>query len=400
MEQTADSKAHEIADFFQSFTADQSKAFEEICQSIHNGDDHVLEGFAGTGKTYLCQGLEYEFPDIIFTAPTNKAVKVLEEKTGAVCTTIHKLLKLKLDKGKLVQHGTPELRGIVAVVVDECSMVSEEIMKLIELYIPCGLPVIYIGDPAQLPPVHEELSRSFETKNKSRLDKIVRQAEGNEIIAFSKRIREETFDVDEIPTDAKAIKIQPYKKRFKLMEHAVGKDTIYCAWTNKTVYRMNFYLHKFLYGKDSTDFCKGEEIVLAAPLIDNITGEILAGNGDTFIVKDIKKSSYRGYECWEIHTENAGFVIRTPTREGKIKIDEKLDEWVRKKAWYDFYRLKETFADVRHTYAFTCHKLQGTTVKNVVIDVPDMLKNRDCDELDKLLYVAVTRASNKAIFLI
>jgi len=88
-----------------TLTSDQQQAATEILDSVDKGENHVLMGFAGTGKTYLTQYLGNALKDknCAFVAPTNKAVKVLEENMpNHICTTIHKMLNLKLDKGKLL----------------------------------------------------------------------------------------------------------------------------------------------------------------------------------------------------------------------------------------------------------------------------------------------------------
>src|SRR5690606_37812706 len=69
---------------------DQLKAFMEIINFFENTDDEVdafvLEGHAGTGKTYLVKRLleyvtnRYPRRRVAITAPTNKAVKVLHER--------------------------------------------------------------------------------------------------------------------------------------------------------------------------------------------------------------------------------------------------------------------------------------------------------------------------------
>jgi len=66
----------------------------------------------------------------------------------------------------------------------------------------------------------------------------------------------------------------------------------------------------------------------------------------------------------------------------------------RSKAWNDYYELKAKFADFRPPFACTVHKSQGSTIENVFIDVDDI---RGSNIINKLMYVAVTRASNNTI---
>lgn len=59
---------------------------------------YVLQGFAGTGKTtsvrQLLDKLDIPLSRIALVAPTNRAAKVLQNKTGLHCTTIHRLIYL------------------------------------------------------------------------------------------------------------------------------------------------------------------------------------------------------------------------------------------------------------------------------------------------------------------
>ena len=43
-------------------------------------------------------------------------------------------------------------------------------------------------------------------------------------------------------------------------------------------------------------------------------------------------------------------------------------------------------------YAITCHKSQGSTIQNVFVDMKDIFKRRDAEELRQLQYVALSRA--------
>ena len=65
----------------------------------------------------------------------------------------------------------------------------------------------------------------------------------------------------------------------------------------------------------------------------------------------------------------------------------------RKKAWAQFFDMKNTYADIRPTYSVTVHKSQGSTFEVAFIDLDDISKNSNALEVARLLYVAMTRAS-------
>jgi hypothetical protein len=175
-----------------------------------------LYGYAGTGKTTLITEMIYSLlknnyiNSIAFTAPTHKAVNIMKSKfrhdllrltelktkkpaehkeplsyhletlrrAGITIefTTIHGLLnyttELNTEGVRTFSKGeSSKLRLYNMVIIDECSMIPIQIMRdiIMELYkkktsrqIP---KLIFVGDPAQLPPVNEILSSVFINKH-------------------------------------------------------------------------------------------------------------------------------------------------------------------------------------------------------------------------------------------
>lgn len=177
-----------------------------------------LYGFAGTGKTTLIVQLvdfllnKNLVKSVAFTAPTNKAVNIMKSKfrnqlklliekmTGQKelnndihfdsylhsleslginieFITTHRLLNYKTEfdeEGKrvFVKGKNTEIMSYDIVFIDECSMVSTELITHIFEDISREIKnsknsirkipkVIFVGDPAQLPPVNEDTSIIF-----------------------------------------------------------------------------------------------------------------------------------------------------------------------------------------------------------------------------------------------
>jgi exodeoxyribonuclease-5 len=115
-----------------------------------------LFGYAGTGKTTIAKAIAEELDgEVIFGAYTGKAARVLAEK-GCIAKTIHSLFYQ--FKNEQVVNGKKELlfdfRGTAvppkAIILDEVSMIDEGMARDI---LSMGIPILAIGDPAQLPPV-------------------------------------------------------------------------------------------------------------------------------------------------------------------------------------------------------------------------------------------------------
>lgn len=68
--------------------------------------------------------------------------------------------------------------------------------------------------------------------------------------------------------------------------------------------------------------------------------------------------------------------------------------------WQLYYNIVEIDAQFTHTYSMTIHKAQGSTIKNVFVDMNDINSMENNIMKQHLLYTAVTRTSDNVNFLI
>ena len=148
-------------------------AFAAWLQSSSPGVPFVLSGFAGSGKTFLSMRLlrMVEATGLCWTvvAPTHKAVGVLRQALSLeglqptwYPSTIHRLLRLKLKRQgdrelcEPTEQTAMALEHLGLVLIDEASMVDS---SLLQVALQCAHPfrtrLVFVGDPAQLPPVGE-----------------------------------------------------------------------------------------------------------------------------------------------------------------------------------------------------------------------------------------------------
>ena len=150
-----------------------------------------LTGSAGTGKTTLLQELvDRSGRRVILAAPTNKARRVLEEKTRRETFTVHGVFGLAIEEREgrkdTVKGGTGKLTEDALLIIDEASMLNAELYNEVQEILSAsdGNRVLYVGDPYQLNPVGEPISEALSSRIPgARLSQVVRQSEGNPIIS-------------------------------------------------------------------------------------------------------------------------------------------------------------------------------------------------------------------------
>ncbi|MFL5099482.1 MAG: ATP-dependent RecD-like DNA helicase, partial [Xanthobacteraceae bacterium] len=149
-----------------------------------------LFGYAGTGKTTLAKHLAKDVEGrVLFAAFTGKAALVMRRKGCAGASTIHSLIYRPLQSGK--EEPSFELwddapvRDAKLIVIDECSMVDAELGRDLMSF---NVPLLVLGDPAQLPPV---AGGGFFTDAPpdAMLTEVHRQAQDDPIVRISMDIR-------------------------------------------------------------------------------------------------------------------------------------------------------------------------------------------------------------------
>jgi hypothetical protein len=385
---------------------------------------------------------------MFLTAPTNKAVQVINrmlvdvEVSGVDTATIHSFLGLMIkyekDKQVLMQDGKNKAPSYRVVFVDECSMIDADLWGYIESANDMwGTKFVFIGDPAQLPPINEYESITFQVENGFSLTKIVRQDEGNLIINLATAIRNaigtnSSVDIKPFLAGNGELGVRTRKslngvvtKAFSCdSPHQRSTDTLrVLSWTNKRVDHYNSLIRPIYLGYEpKKPFVEGEFIVTANP-VHNIVKELNKAGKEVDKLKIVMGTDIEGevvsceasthpwteeeYEVWEVTfiASTDGKTIRAyiPTHRSVWQYNAELKELARRAlerggGWGAYWWLKSLFADLRPTYSITVHRSQGSTFKNVFVDLHDISKNQDRDEMLQLCYVATTRASHNVVF--
>ena len=157
-----------------------------------NGTPQVfrLFGYAGTGKTTLATHIAEDIDgEVEFAAFTGKAASVMRGKGCHGASTIHSLIYRARESGEEIPSfdlwdEAPASKADL-IVIDECSMVDAELGRDLLSF---GVPVLVLGDPAQLPPIQ---GGGFFTEHEPdvMLTEVHRQAQDDPIVRLSMEIR-------------------------------------------------------------------------------------------------------------------------------------------------------------------------------------------------------------------
>ena len=375
-----------------------------------------LLGAGGTGKTSVLTKIPRD-KKVAYTAPTNKATHVIEKATGNIgdTRTIYSFMGLVVNeesgRASMDKKGRCYAVDYEYLVIDEASMLGVEIMTAIKRMASDypRLHIILMGDTAQARPVGERISTSFDSVDYSvTLTQQMRQVAEIPVLN-ALRNNENPVDIGkyagqlQLPCGTKyGLSVAKSRKSFEqwLLANDFTEAKI-IAWRNNTVDNYNQAIHRKLYPYSDNPFDKGESLVVQRPVMDGKTR--LYGIDDIIkieLVSPVYQNRIKlGDESFAIdYVEVNGNLLCLADR-------KKFKAWWDNKAkllgydskncnygWQQLYGIRDMFVDVRLSYAETSHKCQGSTYKNVFVDVADFNFNRDVYERNSLLYTAFSRA--------
>lgn len=368
------------------FSPQQDDALKAVARWLKAGTPQVfrLFGYAGTGKTTLArhfaQGLDGA---VQFAAFTGKAAQVLRSKGATNARTIHSLIYRPRGEESVADEATGKtsiaptfvmnrqspIAKAKLVVIDECSMVDEQLGRDLLSF---ATPVLVLGDPGQLPPVS---GGGFFTEAEPDflLTEIHRQARDNAIIRLAQDVRE-----------GREFLRGDYGQAQVIGKDEVSKDMVLAAdqvlvGTNRTRRRYNGRLREL----------KG--FTAAFPQ---------AGDKLVCLRNDPSKGLLNG-SLWKVMTSSRETVkpginlLVSPEDDdpdrgvAKIKLlKDAFEEPDAEVPW----QTRKRYDDFDFGYALTVHKAQGSQWNSVVLfDESWAFK----DTRQRWLYTAVTRAAER-----
>lgn len=422
-------------------TNDQKNASDAFLDFLVSDDTFfTISGSAGVGKSFLIRHLLETFYskysayclllqkdvkkfDIKITATTNKAVNVVQDFLGDLLdthpnieiSTIYSLLGLRVqnnyktgktelvfNKDKGSYFSTVSKHTIPLVFIDEASFISEELQSIITSTMPKDVPVkvVYIGDKYQLAPVGQAYSiMDSIIGEKAVLSEIVRNA-GHILrtgIQFRDTVETGLFkpiqfnDIDVVHMNGKQFQ-QAIEDSFTDPGWYPSKSKV-LAWTNNKVQEYNQHIRTVL---NKPKLFTANEIAVTNEYISSTKGTFTVNVDAEVLITAVHQDpcelyGVTGYMVELEHTYIGFMPINFLEAKAAMKA------FAADKEWKKYFEIKETWLDLRAVYASSIHKSQGSTYETVFLDLADIGTNWNANDVARLLYVSLTRASKKVV---
>lgn len=367
-----------------TLSEDQEKAVNSVCEWYTDKDRTTrfcLAGLAGTGKStiipFVLHKVGLSKSNVHYCAYTGKASLVLQSK-GLDATTIHKLIYDVIPQSdgsvefELKSRLDPQLKLIV---VDEASMVGKQMQEDLETF---NVPVLYVGDHGQLPPVGDEFAKLMQTPD-IRLERIHRQAEGNAIIKAAMMARTN----GKLPHGKIGDTVVKVRNLTFPKDRLLSADQVLCG-KNATRHKLNATIREALgFNFTKPPFASEKLICLRN---DWNVGLVNGMIGTLEELGRLKTHNSRGYEHPHFSSckfrDETGFLFKNVSMDANMFALKKTDKYSQDIQQFDF------------GYAITVHKSQGSQYNNLVV-FEEWLGDQDFHRL--WLYTAVTRAIDNLI---
>lgn len=410
-------------------------------------DEHeiCLTGFGGVGKSLIASMLYDVAKDnglrCCFVSPTNKAKLVIASKgdSNRNASTIHSLLNLRPNLD-ILEFDATDLQfdfGFIKstsndyniLIVDECSMINDELYEVLKDKFK-NSHIVYSGDSQQLSPVKQKsIAKPFKCRTLT-LTKIYRQKESALQKVLNYLRKKPLYKFKNVSDDNGNIIVYNNLKEmlnnhaglFKIAEDFNDKNLVkLVTYTNKRITALNTYIRKCIYPTNAEYQIRE---VLTGYDTCNIGNHTIENSKD-YIVKNIVKTNLYSLPAYIMNISDGlnEFTIRILARECPEEPLKKLADNIEKlrlKAvkskkkldWKKFYDLYNSFLlpfdlyyenrvikrkSLDYGYCISAHRSQSSQYSIVMIDMENLLRCPNPEELRQLQYVACSRTMSDLI---
>jgi len=295
-------------------------------------------------------------------------------RNGIDAQTLHSLIYRRVDddpvtnKPRFERARRQDVGNFDLIVLDECSMIGT---NMADDLLSFGIPVLAIGDPAQLPPVSDKDGLGYFTRGKPDvlLTEVHRQAADSPILKLATQARQ-----------GETLKYGNYGDSRVLFSGDIDPDELWEAdqvivGTNATRARLNRRARAHYNMADPIPMF-GDKLIC---IRNNPSHGIFNGEMFTVIRCDQTSPSWLSLDVVRLEDPTKEVIAGIKVHASMFVGEPKPEEFTLSgSAQFDF------------GYAITAHKAQGSQWDNlVVIDESAVFR----DDKDKWLYTAITRAA-------
>ncbi len=378
------------------YNSDQKKAIREALEN----NVSIITGGPGTGKTTIINAIvqlyirlnninpKDSLTKIALLAPTGRAAKKISDSTGLPASTIHRYLKWNKEKNEF-QINAYNKQYHKLVIVDETSMIDTFLFYSLLQGINHNIKLVLVGDANQLPSVGPGMilndiinSNLF---SHTPLEHIYRQSDNSYIPVLANEIRikslspnydEQRDDYNFLPSSGPSIREMIKRICLRSKEKGLTEDDMQILAPmykgENGIDNLNILLQD-IYNPPSKDKKESKY------------GDIIYRENDKVLqlVNDPDNNVFNG----DIGYIKSIDTITIPNKREVFTID------------FDGNRVlynKEDLINIKHAYAITIHKSQGSEFPHVIMPITKayykMLYN-------KLIYTGVSRAKKSLIII-
>lgn len=406
-------------------TADQQNASTKFTQFLLDQDEKyfVIQGSSGSGKStlvkHLVDGIDKKYKmlslllqdqqyteklSICLTATTNQAAVILGNLAGEEAQTIHSRLGLvmyddystgeqKLKKGKKW-----DILKNTILFIDEYSYINNELLDFIE-EATLNCKVVFIGDRYQL---------TNPSQSHCAVDSIqCVRVELKEIMRNQGLITSTGADFrDAVDTgvfqaicpngvDIMRVDGDTFLGMIKEAHDHVDYHRDFCkvlAYHNTRVGQYNNHIRKVK--GYPLEFAPGEYVITNKSIIQE-KHVIYRADAPVYIHNISGPCTRHGAGGRLISLGKNGDEFFAPYDISQAK--QAQNAAAAEHDWPTYFHIKNEWLDLRPIYSRTVHKAQGSTFDYVFLDLYDIAHNPIPEQLARMMYVAITRASKKVI---
>ena len=375
------------------YNDEQKKAIKEAMSNSVT----VITGGPGTGKTTIINGLIRMFQyvhkltdlqmnrNIALLAPTGRASKRMSETTNFGASTIHRYLKWNHETKEFgVNEYNPNEHRLI--IVDETSMIDNNLLANLLRGIDHNTKLVLVGDEFQLPSVGPgNILKDIIASDMFphvRLTNIYRQSENSFIPILASEIKntEITSVIDEKKDDYNFLKCDRAQVKGKLK--SIAELCIDKGLTDKDI-QVLAPMYKGENGIDNLNVILQDIFNPPSKKLEEVhIGPVIYRENDKVInlVNNIDQNIFNG---------DIGYIRSiNKTKSSEFMVIDYYGNFVTMK--------KEDIGTIKHAYAMSIHKSQGSEFNHVIIPVTKeytrMLYN-------KLIYTGVSRAKKSLVLI-